>query len=81
VKLMKSNPSRWVQGQSGNLNGRRVGARGRFSQRFVADLADAWEERGATALERTAMSSRRHEYPRWPGLFIWWSSAAKGAVV
>jgi hypothetical protein len=30
------------------------GARGRFSQRFIADLTDAWEEHGATALARTA---------------------------
>jgi hypothetical protein len=58
MELMKPNPSRWVQGQSGNLNGRPIGARGRFSQRFVADLSEAWEEHGATALARTAK-----EYP------------------
>jgi hypothetical protein len=54
MELTKPNPSCWVQGQSGNLNGRPVGARGRFSQRLAADLADAWEEHGATALARTA---------------------------
>jgi hypothetical protein len=37
---------------------RPVGARGRFSQRFISDLADAWNEYGATALARTAQ-----EYP------------------
>jgi hypothetical protein len=58
MELTKPNPGRWVQGQSGNLNGRPVGARGRFSQRFIADLSDAWGEHGATALARTAK-----EYP------------------
>jgi hypothetical protein len=48
----------WLPGESGNANGRPIGARGRFSQRFVADLSDAWEEHGATALARTAQ-----EYP------------------
>jgi hypothetical protein len=68
MELTKPNPSRWVQGQSGNLNGRPVGARGRFSQRFIADLSDAWEEHGATALARTAQETgcyipRRRECP------------------
>jgi hypothetical protein len=58
MELMKPNPSRWVQGQSGNPAGRPIDARGRFSQRFIADLTDAWEEHGATALARTAK-----EYP------------------
>jgi hypothetical protein len=44
----------WQPGESGNRNGRPVGARGRFSQRFIADLTDAWEKHGAAALEQTA---------------------------
>ena len=44
----------WQPGKSGNPAGRPIGARGRFSQRFVADLSDAWEAHGAEALARTA---------------------------
>jgi hypothetical protein len=67
MELMKPNPSRWVQGRSGNLAGRPVGARGRFSQRFIADLTDAWEEHGAAALARTA---RAKDAARWLTLGI-----------
>ena len=42
----------WQPGQSGNRHGRPVGARGRFSERFVADLTTAWEQYGAPALDR-----------------------------
>lgn len=48
----------WQPGETGNPAGRPIGARGRFSQRFVADLSDAWEQYGAEALARTAQ-----EYP------------------
>jgi hypothetical protein len=44
----------WQPGQSGNVLGRPVGARGRFSERFVADLTTAWEQYGETALAETA---------------------------
>jgi hypothetical protein len=44
----------WSPGQSGNPHGRPVGARGRFSERFVADLTTAWEQYGETALAETA---------------------------
>jgi hypothetical protein len=33
----------WLPGESGNRAGRPIGARGRFSQRFIADLTDAWD--------------------------------------
>jgi hypothetical protein len=58
LPVKRINGRMWQPGESGNPNGRPVGARGRFSQRFVADLTDAWEEHGATALARTAK-----EYP------------------
>jgi hypothetical protein len=45
----------WSPGESGNPHGRPIGARGRLSQRFIADLAAAREEPGATALARTAV--------------------------
>ena len=54
----KVNGRMWQPGQSGNPAGRPIGARGRFSERFIADLTDAWQEYGATALARTAK-----EYP------------------
>jgi hypothetical protein len=44
----------WGAGESGNPAGRPIGARGRFSQRFVADLTVAWEKHGADALDRMA---------------------------
>ncbi len=52
--LPRVNGRMWVAGQSGNPDGRPVGARGRFSQQFVADLSDAWEQYGADALAQTA---------------------------
>src|SRR5689334_9101010 len=48
----------WTPGESGNPHGRPIGARGRFSQRFITDLAAAWEQYGEQALARTAV-----EYP------------------
>ena len=54
VAANRVNGRMWQPGEFGNPNGRPVGARGRFSQRFVADLTDAWEKHGAAALEQTA---------------------------
>ncbi len=54
VPAKRVNGRMWQSGESGNPNGRPVGARGRFSQRFIADLTDAWERHGAAALEQTA---------------------------
>ena len=54
VPAKRVNGRMWRPGESGNPNGRPAGARGRFSQRFVADLTDAWEKHGAAALEQTA---------------------------
>ena len=54
VPAKRVNGRMWQSGKSGNPNGRPVGARGRFSQRFIADLTDAWEKHGAAALEQTA---------------------------
>jgi hypothetical protein len=58
LPVKRVNGRMWQPGESGNPAGRPIGARGRFSQRFIADLTDAWEEHGATALARTAK-----EYP------------------
>ena len=54
VPAKRVNGRMWQSGKSGNPNGRPVGARGRFSQRFIADLTDAREKHGAAALEQTA---------------------------
>ena len=50
----KVNGRMWQPGQSGNPACRPVGARGRFSEQFIADLTDAWQEYGATALRSVA---------------------------
>jgi hypothetical protein len=52
--VKRVNGRMWQPGESGNPLGRPIGARGRFSQRFIADLAAAWEQHGEAALARTA---------------------------
>ena len=42
----------WQPGQSGNPAGRPLGARNRFSEAFVGDIAAAWEKHGAGVVER-----------------------------
>jgi hypothetical protein len=42
---------RWVPGQSGNPAGRSIGARSRFTEAFVGDVAAAWEKYGSSILE------------------------------
>ena len=44
----------WKPGESGNPNGRPLGSRNRFSEKFLDDLGEAWQKFGVTALERTA---------------------------
>ena len=58
LPVKQVNGRMWQPGESGNPAGRPIGAHGRFSQRFIADLTNAWEEHGAMALARTAK-----EYP------------------
>jgi hypothetical protein len=43
----------WVKGQSGNPKGRPKGARHKFSELFLYDLANAWKKHGIKALEET----------------------------
>jgi hypothetical protein len=40
----------WKPGQSGNPNGRPLGARARISEKLLADLAAVWEESGRDVL-------------------------------
>ena len=56
----RANGRMWTPGQSGNAAGRPIGARGRFSQQFIADLRNAWEQYGADAVAQTALSQRGH---------------------
>jgi hypothetical protein len=52
--LANLEPTKWKPGQSGNLNGRPVGARGRFTEQFVSDIAAAWHKHGAGIVEQMA---------------------------
>jgi hypothetical protein len=47
---------RWVPGQSGNPAGRSIGARSRFTEAFVGDVARVWEQHGASVLENMVAS-------------------------
>ena len=42
-------------GQTGNPNGRPAGAR--LTERFIADVADSWEQHGAQILQEMAKKS------------------------
>src|SRR5262249_17777373 len=46
--------TRWKPGQSGNLAGRPLGTRNRFSENFVSDVAAVWQDRGRGILEKMA---------------------------
>jgi hypothetical protein len=46
--------AKWLAGQSGNPNGRPIGARAKIAERLLSDIADVWEEQGKTVLERLA---------------------------
>jgi hypothetical protein len=54
TEVKRVNGRMWQSGESGNRHGRPVGARGRFSERFITDLTAAWEQYGETALAQTA---------------------------
>jgi hypothetical protein len=49
-------PWLWKPGQSGNPNGRPVGARTTFTQAFLKDLHALWAEHGKDAMLKTAKS-------------------------
>jgi Family of unknown function (DUF5681) len=51
---MTKHAGQWKPGQSGNLDGRPVGTRNKFSQDFYRDLAAAWQKHGTSAMEHTA---------------------------
>ena len=42
----------WKPGESGNKLGRPIGTRNRFSEKFVGDIAAAWDKHGAGVIER-----------------------------
>jgi hypothetical protein len=52
-----SKPTQWKPGQSGNLNGRPVGARQAFSTGFLRDLAEVWSEEDRETMVKTARTN------------------------
>lgn len=46
--------ARWKPGQSGNPAGRPIGARQRFADAFVGDVAATWEKHGTGVLDKMA---------------------------
>ena len=51
------NSGRWQRGHSGNLNGRPVGSRHKFSAAFLQDLAEVWSELGRETMIQTARTN------------------------
>src|SRR5262245_38816858 len=51
---MTKYPNRWLPGQSGNPNGRPLGARTEFSNSFMRDLARVWAKQGGEIIEKVA---------------------------
>jgi len=51
---MTKYPNRWLPGQTGNPNGRPVGARSEFSNSFLRDLAASWGQCGPDVLATVA---------------------------
>ena len=49
-----SKATQWRPGQSGNPNGRPVGARQTFSAGFHRDLAEVWQAHGRNSMLHTA---------------------------
>ena len=54
MELTKTNNGQWKPGQTGNPNGRPVGARKHFSAGFLRDLAEVWAEHGRDTMVHTA---------------------------
>ena len=54
MELIKTNNGQWKPGQTGNPNGRPVGARQSFSAGFLRDLAETWSEYGKDTMVHTA---------------------------
>jgi hypothetical protein len=52
--VTKTNRGHWLPGQSGNPNGRPLGARSEFSAAFMRDLAGVWAKCGADTIEKVA---------------------------
>jgi hypothetical protein len=46
--------ARWKPGQSGNINGRPIGARQKIAEAIIRDVSDAWGKHGPVVLARPA---------------------------
>lgn len=54
-------PYRWKPGQSGNPNGRPKNAKQKLSDSFLADMLEAWEAKGKSAINQV-IKERPHEF-------------------
>jgi Family of unknown function (DUF5681) len=54
MELTKTNNGQWKPGQSGNPQGRPLGARQSFSAGFLRDLAEVWAEHGKATMLHSA---------------------------
>jgi hypothetical protein len=58
VRSNVRNLTPWKPGQSGNLNGRPVGSRTAFSNGFLTDLAQVWQQHGKDTIVHTAKTQQ-----------------------
>lgn len=54
-------PFQWKPGQSGNPKGRPANAKQKLSDSFLADMLEAWEAKGKSAIDRV-IAERPHEF-------------------
>lgn len=62
-------PYKWKPGQSGNPKGRPQNAKQKLSDAFLADMLEAWEAKGKSAIDRV-IEERPHEFIKAVGAIV-----------